>query len=188
MSKANKDRMNAVIAAREDGKLTIDELANQIDNQWGAMHEQWGVANQAMDAARLAGFRVGQYLLEARTHFKGDREFGKWRTENTPVGRSWATRLIQIAKQYESVEDLPIGINLSALAILSQDNVPDDLRKEIERAAEEGAAPSVRQIQEQVKEANDPPRATSDEQPQEGEVKSSRKMKSSRCQRPCRSV
>jgi len=151
-----KTPTNAMTAARVDGKLTIDEIASQINNQWGLMHEQWTIATLAADQARIAGFRAGGLLLEARETFKGDKEFGQWRNDHIQMGRSWATRLMQINRQY-NIDSLPDGLSLSALALISQDNVTEAMRIEIEHKAAdpEQKTPSVRDIKEIITPTDD---------------------------------
>ena len=70
--------------------LTLDELAHRFDDI-----EQQGQLLQ------------GMVLLEARTRFDGDKEFGKWRASSLwACSASQCTRLIQLARYFGNSKPL----------------------------------------------------------------------------------
>ena len=83
----------------------LEELKEDINDGYDA----------AMGYARSATGRmieVGKDILKARSYFKGDNEFGKWRKENINFSGSHCTRLMSVAREFGDNTDalaLPVG-------------------------------------------------------------------------------
>ncbi len=65
------------------------------------------LAQQFEDIGQQAQLMQGQILLEARSRFEGDREFGQWRASSLwACSSSQCTRLIQLARYFSDSKPL----------------------------------------------------------------------------------
>ncbi len=108
------------------------------------------VAEQHAKDAIVAYLKVGELLHEARQFFKGDKEYGQWRAENTTLSQSWANKLSRVWDTYG--KEAPASLPISTLAEMT--NVSEAKRKELEKQAEdpEQKTPSVRDVKQIAKE------------------------------------
>lgn len=109
------------------------------------VNDNFAAANQAAEKAIMYYLKTGKALLEARTIFPGDNEYGKWRKENTTISSGWAAKLIRVAETYG--DKPPAGIPVSTLAELTY--LSESKRKELE---ERENPPSVREVKTAAKE------------------------------------
>lgn len=97
---------------------------------------------------------VGRILLKARAEFRGDKEFGQWREESTPINsRQTATKLMELARQCETgritdkiLDSLPTSTIFELLA------APTSVMHIIAAKLDEGEVPSQKAVREIVKE------------------------------------
>jgi len=75
------------------------------------INDQMVIAKKHATNAIIAYIEVGKLLHQARSFFKGDSEYGKWRAENTTLSQSWANKLTRVYDTYgERVpNDIPIS-------------------------------------------------------------------------------
>lgn len=106
-------------------------------------------ANEFAGKAMRKYIEVGRLLTEARQLFKGDKEFGQWRSENTTLSKSWTSRLLRVYGAYGDTP--PDGLSISTLAEIAGAS-PDLQDSVVERTADpEQKTPSVRDVREEVK-------------------------------------
>jgi len=125
----------------------------------------------AMGLARKATSRmidVGKDLLKARSYFKGDNEFGKWRKENITFSGSHCTRLMAVTREFGDNKDalaLPVG-TLSELCSASL-----ALKEKVVKDASEGKVTTRAEVTK-AKKAEKPEPSTSPEvdKPQVGGI------------------
>jgi|TARA_Y100000034_G_C6908939_1_gene422725 flagellar biosynthesis GTPase FlhF len=103
--------------------------------------------------------KVGHLLLKARKEFKGDKEFGQWRADNTPIGsRQTAHKLMQLAEQHSNgritakqVEALPTSTLFELLS------APDSVLATVEDKIDDGEKVTAKVIREEKKAAAQEP-------------------------------
>ncbi|MBL4587909.1 hypothetical protein JKY79_01040 [Candidatus Babeliales bacterium] len=96
---------------------------------------------------------VGRLLLHARAEFKGDKEFGQWRQECTPIGsRQTATKLMALARGHETgritdkiLDNLPTSTIFELLA------APESVIAAVEEKIDKGETPSQKEVRKEVK-------------------------------------
>ena len=111
--------------------LSLDELANRLE-----------------DIGQQAQLMQGQILLEARSRFAGDREFGQWRASSLwSCSPSQCTRLIQLARFFSESRPLENISVTVAYEISAPANA--DIADEIYAYAKENK-PSVAEIKKQI--------------------------------------
>lgn len=100
--------------------------------------------NKTMESAQKSlcrsQIKVGSLLNEARVMFPGDKEFGKWRSENTEIkSPQTAYNLMLVARKFSSAPKMLEACSYSALVELI--SAPEHLVKEIEAKVDEGKKP-----------------------------------------------
>ena len=109
---------------------TLDALANDIDKEIDKTHK----------AVARAQIKVGKLLLEARKEFPGDKEFGQWRKEKTPIGsQSAANDLMRVAETFKDAPALVEACSFSVLRELVY--CPKEVRAGVEESVRLGIAP-----------------------------------------------
>lgn len=111
---------------------TLTGLASEIGKAVDATHK----------AVALGQIKVGNLLLEAREKFKGDKEFGQWRKECTPITSTRsATSLMSVARTFGKKESskLIAACNFSVLRELVY--CPPEVVDEIAAAVAAGESP-----------------------------------------------
>jgi len=104
---------------------------------------------------------VGLHLLEARSLFPGDLEFGRWRQETIPdMKTNWAGRLMQIASDDRIMgpdQKLLTGVADMGISVLAElVSAPDDvLEKVIDKTVKSGKAPTVSDVRAEKKTAKE---------------------------------
>lgn len=113
-----------------------------------AINDAFMVANNHAQEAIKSYLEVGMLLKDARQFFKGDKEYGQWRAENTTLSQSWANKLIRVHDTYG--DKPPAGLPISTLAEMT--NVSEAKRKELEEQAAdpEQKNPSVRDVKKEA--------------------------------------
>lgn len=127
-------KMQAFVSGAEKNNLkslSLDELAYRFE-----------------DIGQQAQLMQGQILLEARSRFPSDKEFGRWRSRSLwACSQSQCTRLIQLARFFSESRPLEnIGITV-AYEISAPANA--DIADEIYAYAKENK-PSIAEIKKQI--------------------------------------
>lgn len=114
------------------------------------VNDAYSKANESARAAVKEYLIVGSLLQEMRDLMPGDKEFGRWRSDNTSISKVWANKLMRASKTYGLAP--PVSLPISTLAELSY--IEDDKRKELEAQAAdpEQKTPSVRDVKKVAKE------------------------------------
>lgn len=129
-------------AINNDSNQRLNVLASEIDR----IHAN---ASKVLLSAQLD---IGKRLIEARTYFKGDREFGQWREANTPIRTaSVALNLMKVAEAH-AAGTLPKGgeEHMSWTALLTVSRLGADVAlavtERIEKAIGSGTKISARDV------------------------------------------
>ena len=109
---------------------TLDALATDIGREIDKTHK----------AVARAQIKVGKLLLEARKEFPGDKEFGQWRKEMTPIkSRGTAFSLMRVAETFKDAPELVAACSFSVLRELVY--CPKEVREGVEESVKQGIAP-----------------------------------------------
>lgn len=111
-----------------------------------------GEINEAFDQGVRSHVKmqiaIGRLLNEAREEIPGDRQFGQWRDQNTPItNKSTANKLMNLAKQVGDgriTQDMVAKLPLSNLKELL--TAPDSVLGEISERLEAGDQPTRDEI------------------------------------------
>lgn len=116
------------------------------------VNDAYAKANESARKAVKEYLIVGGLLQDMRDLLPGDKEFGRWRADNTSIGKQWAAKLMKAHKTYGLAP--PVSLPISTLAELSY--IDDDKRKELEAQAADPDQknPSVRDVKAVAKEQN----------------------------------
>lgn len=88
------------------GLVQLTALAKDIDK----------TIDSTVKSVARGKIRVGKLLIEARSFFSADQEFGKWRNDNTMIqSKQHAHYLMQVAKRFGDAPKLIEGVNYSVL-------------------------------------------------------------------------
>ena len=109
---------------------TLDALADDIGKEIDKTHK----------VVARAQIKVGKLLLEARKEFPGDKEFGQWRKEKTPIkSAGTANDLMRVAETFSKAPELVAACSFSVLRELVY--CPEEVRKGVEESVKLGIAP-----------------------------------------------
>jgi len=144
----------APIAERKDwtagmGALSLQELsvmANNINTE----------VEKAQKQAARSLVKIGAELLRARAVFRGDKEFGQWRKDNTYIqSQQTANRAMKIAERFESAPKFLKACSPSQLEELATapSHVVEAFEKKIDQGEKLPGAHKIRE--EKIKPATD---------------------------------
>lgn len=135
--------MNAVVKHTE-----LSDLADLINRAW---ENAEALAQRTVETYVM----VGQYLLQARGQFPGDRQFGQWRKDQLPqISKEWSSRLMAVARKWGTDPNTVPQLPVSALAELVY--APDEVVEKVVEATEDGNKPTVKEIRKMVKDSKEP--------------------------------
>lgn len=111
----------------------------------------------AREFARVQ-IHLGRLLLQARELIPGDRQFGQWREQHTPItSRSSASKLMSLARQVGDGRITATMIETLPLSTLKElISAPDAVLGQVADAIEEGDKVTRREVREMVAEVSGP--------------------------------
>ena len=126
--------------------VTYTEVQKTLSRE---INDAYTAANEHARKAVKDYLIVGGLLQDMRDLFPGDKEFGRWRMDNTAIGKQWAAKLMKAYGTYKLSP--PVKLPISTLMELSY--VSDDKREELEAQAADPDQknPSVRDVKEVAK-------------------------------------
>lgn len=127
---------NSKFASGQYGEITALSLG-QATQYAHAINK---TIEEVQKTAAKGQLKIGNLLLKARELFKGDKEFGNWRAENTEIkSMQVASNLMAVARKFASAPKMIEACSYSALVELV--SAPAALIKEIEATVEAGNLP-----------------------------------------------